>query len=421
MAAVRRVRTEIVNAADLLDEIAAELLVRRFAGEDLVRLDAEPRQRRRLHGKRLRRPGLFAGDIALRNRPLLDGVDRLAGFALEKEHQARLRHRDDGGNSPPVADDVHQRGRGRVVVVPHVVVRQLKVPADFAGVGIERDDRRGIQILLRAMAAVVLRRRLADRQEDQPALGVDRAEAPVRGRARGHPVVLRPGVVAGLARVRDRVEGPDQLAGSDIPRADVHRRAFGVVLLPLRAGDDQVPVDDPGRGHHVRHLRELVGDARAQVDRALIAEGRHRLSRRGVEREQTAVGGSREDSRRAAGRRPASTTRRGSARRPSRARASRSLCPSPDPARRSSAARWTCRARRARKSGRPGSGRPTFTGTPGAGDAVLPGELQLRDVLRVDLGERRISPALRRRRCTLSTRPIESRSGRRDSPPQCTR
>ena len=35
LAAVRRVRAEIVNAPDLFDEIAAELLVRGLAGEDL--------------------------------------------------------------------------------------------------------------------------------------------------------------------------------------------------------------------------------------------------------------------------------------------------------------------------------------------------------------------------------------------------
>ncbi len=113
-----------------------------FAGEDLVRRDAEPRQRRRLHRKRLRRPGLFAGDVARRHRPFLDGIDRLTGFALQKEHQARLRHRHHRGNSPPVADDVDERRRGGVVVVPDVVMGELKMPAHFAGVGIERDDRR---------------------------------------------------------------------------------------------------------------------------------------------------------------------------------------------------------------------------------------------------------------------------------------
>ena len=55
--------------------------------------------------------------------------------------------------------------------------------------------------------------------------------------------------------------------------------------------------------------------------------------------------------------RPASTTRRGSGRRPCPVRASRSPCRSPDPVPRSSAARWRCRARRARRSGSPGSGR----------------------------------------------------------------
>src|SRR5207247_2344897 len=47
--AVRRVGAEVVDAADLLHQLTAELLVRGFAGENLVRPDAEARQRRRLH------------------------------------------------------------------------------------------------------------------------------------------------------------------------------------------------------------------------------------------------------------------------------------------------------------------------------------------------------------------------------------
>ena len=214
------------------------------------------------------------------------------------------------------------------------------------------------------MAAVVLGRRLTDRQEDQAARGVDRAEAPVRRRARGLPVVLRPRLGSGLTRVRDRMKGPDELARSDIPRADIHRRTFGVVLLALRTGDDQVPVDEPGRRHHVRHRRELVGDAGAQVDRSAITERGHQFSRRGVERDQASVGGSRQNSRRQRGGRRASTTRPGSALRPSRARASRSLRRSPDRVRRSSAARWRCRAGRAQESGRPGSGHTAVLATP---------------------------------------------------------
>src|SRR5215217_7527412 len=69
--AVGGVRPEVVNAPDLLDELAAEPLVRRFAGEDLIGPDAEARQRRGLHGKWLRRPGRLAGDVAGGNRPFL--------------------------------------------------------------------------------------------------------------------------------------------------------------------------------------------------------------------------------------------------------------------------------------------------------------------------------------------------------------
>src|SRR5258708_18829128 len=46
----------------------AEIFVLGLARENLIRLDAGPRQRRRLHGKRLRGRGLFPWHIALRHR-----------------------------------------------------------------------------------------------------------------------------------------------------------------------------------------------------------------------------------------------------------------------------------------------------------------------------------------------------------------
>ena len=126
------------------------------------------------------------------------------------------------------------------------MVRELKVPADLSSAGIDRDDRRTIQILLRTMAAVVLSRRLTDGQEDQAACGIERSEAPVRRRPRRLPIVLRPRVVTWLTGMRNRMKGPDKLAGSDIPRTYIHRWAFRVVFLPLRTGDDEVPVDNAG-------------------------------------------------------------------------------------------------------------------------------------------------------------------------------
>ncbi len=248
------------------------------------------------------------------------------------------------------------------------------------------------------MAAVVLRRRLTDRQEDQSALGVDGAKAPVRGRSGRHPVVLRPGFGPGLAWVRNRVEGPDQLAVSKIPRADVHRGTFGVVFLSLRTGDDHVAVDQSWRRHHVRHLRELVGDAGAQVDRSSVAERGHRLSRRGVECEQTSVGRSRENSRE----QPALT---GPVRHTAVGRAAFVELVFPDlfPGRRlqrdDRPPRRGC-VENAAHEDRDGLA-PAHCGhrrAPAAGrlrDAVLPRELQPGNVLRVDLSERGIPRPLR--------------------------
>ena len=185
------------------------------------------------------------------------------------------------------------------------------------------------------------------------------------------------------------MKGPDQLAGPDIPRADIHRRTLGVVLLALRTGDDQVPVDQPGRRHQVRHRRELVGDADAQVDRPVIAERRNQLARRGVEREQASVRRSRQNSRRQAA--VAGPVRHAAV------RGSALLeFVLPD----------LCACRRIERDDRPSRGRRVEhaahenrdglapANRSRARDAVLPRQLQPRDVLRVDLRERRISPPL---------------------------
>ena len=78
---------------------------------------------------------------------------------------------------------VDQRGRGDDVVIPDVVMRHLKVPLQFAGVGVERQDRRRKQILARAHAAEVSGRGLANREEHQAPLRIDGTGAPIRRRA----------------------------------------------------------------------------------------------------------------------------------------------------------------------------------------------------------------------------------------------
>ena len=63
------------------------------------------RERFRLGRERLRRPGLLAGHVALRHRPLFDRPQRLAGHAVEHVQEARLAGMRDRVDLPAVVLD----------------------------------------------------------------------------------------------------------------------------------------------------------------------------------------------------------------------------------------------------------------------------------------------------------------------------
>src|SRR6188508_1276190 len=93
------------------------------------------------------------------------------------------------------------------------MVHFLEVPAVFAGARLERDDRGGEQVVAGANRTVEIGAGITGREVDEPELGIDGRRIPHRGAA-VHPdlVVLRPGIVAELARTRNRIERPKQLA-----------------------------------------------------------------------------------------------------------------------------------------------------------------------------------------------------------------
>ena len=92
------------------------------------------------------------------------------------------------------------------------MVHFLEVPTVFAGARLERDDRRGEQVVARANRTVEIGAGITGREIDEPELGIDGRRIPHRGAA-VHPDVgvLRPGIVTELARARNRVERPEQL------------------------------------------------------------------------------------------------------------------------------------------------------------------------------------------------------------------
>ena len=129
--------------------------------------------------KRLRRGGRLAR--LLRHRLLVD-ADRAAcrscGRGCRPSPSCRPR-RCALRSAPPIVD-VEQHDGIRRVVVPDVVMHLLEVPAVFAGLRLDRDDRRGVQVVAGANGAVVVGARIAGREVDEPELGIDGRRLPHR-------------------------------------------------------------------------------------------------------------------------------------------------------------------------------------------------------------------------------------------------
>ena len=276
--AERRERPGVVEPAALVPEFLARLHViggRVVGRHHVFLLELDARQRRRLHGERLRRRIPLAGDVALRHGPLLDAEDRFAGHAIEDEHVAGLADGGERRNRPAVLADVHQRRRRRHVRVPEIVVHGLEVPLVLARLGIHRDHRVRVQVAAGAIAAPVVGGRPGDRHVEDAALFVHRhVPAPdVHARA-ALPAVVRPRLVTGFAGPRHGVEFPELLPGARVERPRVAGRTIRH-FADRRAERDDVLEDE---GHAVpRH---------ADIGDPVGAEPFRRLPGRRVERHQ---------------------------------------------------------------------------------------------------------------------------------------
>ena len=204
----------------------------------------------------------------------------------------------DRGNPRAVLRHLEQHRRARDVVAPAVVRHLLVVPHHLAGPEIERDERRGVQVVARARGVGHLGRRVAGAEDEQLALGVhhgrgvDGAAAVLPGLGVRGRVPLFPGDVA-LERdavgrrgpeltlpSRSRyVEVPDRAAGSGVERG----HESGAAILARDADDGESLV----RMQPVAHPRDAdehlaVVDQRRRADahagRAGGADARQRIA-----------------------------------------------------------------------------------------------------------------------------------------------
>src|SRR5258708_3528794 len=90
---------------------------------------------------------MFAGYVALLDPPLINFVNRLAGYALEDKAHPHLGELRDRLDILAVFLHGYQHRRAGVVVVPKVVVDLLEMPQPLAGPGVKRKRAVGKQVV----------------------------------------------------------------------------------------------------------------------------------------------------------------------------------------------------------------------------------------------------------------------------------
>lgn len=267
---------------------AAVQLVERGHAPHLLFGQVGQGQARHADRPRLGRRARIAVDHALRRRPLFDRGQRRTVAAIEHEGLAALGRHDDRRHRPAVlVRIVHQRRLRADVVIPHVLVHGLERPTLLAAGRVQRDHRARDRVLLgRTQRAVVVGGGIAHRHVDQAQRVVADHRAPRVRRARA----------VGLARRRLgmivrtlHVPGPDEAAGFRAVAADHARRRPAALAVEHLVVDHHHAVDDRrrrGRGDEARHGLAQAGH---HVGLAVVAEVRAGLAGFGVDRDQAHV------------------------------------------------------------------------------------------------------------------------------------
>ena len=138
--------------------------------------------------------GFLARDVALRHRALFDRNERLTCLAIEHEEVTRLGRNADRGDRPALLAPVEQDRRRRHVVVPEIVMNRLEVPDTRAGVGAQRYDGIGEQVIAEPLAAEVVGARAARRHEDEVARRIGHDHRPRVRRPGAHGAAVLPGI-----------------------------------------------------------------------------------------------------------------------------------------------------------------------------------------------------------------------------------
>ena len=245
--ALRARRVELAALAQLQPGLADGLGGLRRPRRDQVLGEALPRERRRQRRQDLRGRGLLARHVGRRRpRPPPSGrrARRCRGRARRRGRSSRSARRRRRGR-PSLAIVMSEGAAGKSRSQRSCLTAwkcQTRSPVSALRQRIVFANRLS-PCRLRAVEVV---RGRAGRRVDEAAPLVERHARPRVGAAAVLPRVLRPRLVAGLARVRDGVERPLLRAGVDVEGADVAGRR-GQPLGHDRPDDQQVAVEHAGR------------------------------------------------------------------------------------------------------------------------------------------------------------------------------
>src|SRR2546425_4604328 len=213
----------------------------------------------------------------LRHRSLLDADQRLAVRAIQDVDPARPPGFGDALARLAVDHGIEEHDRAGRVVVPDVVVDLLEVPDVLAGLRLQRDHRRAVQVVALAHRAVVIRPAVAGCEVEEAELRIERGRVPDGGAAAHRMVGAgRPGLAATLPRPGQRVPAPLDLAGPGVQRGDAPTHAelaardaavHEAVVVERRAGDGVavLPLLDGRPPRHLAGLHVQRDDVRVEL------------------------------------------------------------------------------------------------------------------------------------------------------------
>ena len=154
-------------AAKLGQLRAAEVAILLRRSPCVVRGQMLHHKRRRRARERLRRRRDLSRHIALRHRPLFHRKHRHARIAIQHVQKSRLVSLHHHRNLFAVAPNRRQQRRRSAVVVPQIVMHQLKAPRQLPRLRMQRNHGVGPLVVARTQAAVVVGARAAGGDEHQ--------------------------------------------------------------------------------------------------------------------------------------------------------------------------------------------------------------------------------------------------------------